>query len=359
MKKVLSLVLTAALTVSMLAGCTSKTATQESSTSAESTTAENTATDTKTEETAESTDTAATANTGETTKVAAMFFSLEGEFFKYFDDLLKENCTMLGYAYESQSSNGDALTMIQQIENAVAGGADLIFVWASSGAEVSDACAAAQKAGVKVLAFVQNPGEESVDVFRGSDETMCGEAIAALAKSWADDQYGADAGEGVISTVLFGNTDSAEQKERYEAMEASLKEDKRFNILESAGIEASTIKAQEATENMFSKYGQIDCILTTGGEMVLGVIAYAISEGSPVEDVTQMGIFGTEMNSELANYMKAGVLKGSVLNGGKTEDNVKEIAGIIDSLLKGEKVDNFSAVDMAQITADNLAEYGY
>jgi ABC-type sugar transport system substrate-binding protein len=357
MKKLVSLVLATVLTLSMVTGCSS---TKTADTSA-STTETKTQEATTTTDTTKTTDTKAsdTASTGETKKISALFFSLEGEFFKYFDGLLKENCTTLGYVYESQSSNGDALTMIQQIENSVANGSDLIFVWASSGAEVADACKAAREAGVKVMAFVQNPGEDSVDVFRGSDETMCGQAIAELAKTWADDQYGKDAQAGAIKTVLFGNTDSAEQKERFEAMEASLKEDARFNILEATGIEASTVKAQEATENMFSKYGQIDCILSTGGEMALGVIAYVTSDGSPVKDVTKFGIFGTEMNSELANYMKAGVLKGSVLNGGKQEDNTKAMAEIMDKLLKGEKVDSFSPVDMGKLTKDNLAEYGY
>ena len=354
-KRALSLVLSVALMMSLLTGCSTKAnetsgGDNSGNTSGEVTTAA---------EATEGASQGGTQEAGEAKKVTGLFFTLEGEFFTFFDSMLKENCTTYGLEYKSQSSNGDALTMIQQIENEVASGTDLLFVWASSGPEVADALTKARESGVKVVAFVQDPGENARDVFRGSDETMCGETIAELAKEWADKQYGADAAAGTIKTEIFCNTDSAEQKERFEAIQATLKEDARFTILEAAGIEASTVKAQEATENMFIKYGEVDCILTTGGEMVLGSIAYVLSDGSPVKDPTQLGLFGTEMNSELASYMKDGILKGSVLNGGNPADNVKEIAAIIDKLLKGEAVDCFSPVDMGKLTIDTLANYGF
>ena len=290
-------------------------------------------------------------------KVTALFISLEGEYFTIFDKLLKEGLEAKGYVYESQSCNMDSVTMIEQIENAVAGGTDLIWMWAPNGDVVSDACKAAREQGVLVYAFIQNPGDEACDVFRGTDEKICGESVAEMTMEWADKEY-TDAADGTIKTVIFGNTDSSQQKERFEAIQSKIAEDPRFDVLESVAMETSTVAAQSATENMFSKYGDIDCFITTGGEFALGVLAYTHSESCPV-DASAVAVFGTELNEEVASYIKDGTLKGTIMNGGIVTENIATQIDQMDKLLKGEEVEHFSIVDMGKVTIENLSDYGF
>ena len=290
-------------------------------------------------------------------KVTALFFSLEGEFFQMFDGMLKEQLEAKGYEYESQSSNADPVTMIEQIENAVAGGTDAIWTWAVSGEAIADACKRAREAGVIVYSFVQDPGEEACDVFRGTDEQDCGYSIVEMAMEWADKNY-PDAEAGSIKTVIYGNEDSTQQKERFEAVKEKIKEDPRFEVLEEVSLEASTVAAQTTTENMFGKYGEIHCIITPAGEMALGVLAYTHSEGSPVAP-TELAVFGTELNEEIASYIKDGSLIGTIMNGGVPAENVTAQVEQLDKLLQGETVDHFSPVDMGKVTIDNVAQYGY
>lgn len=292
-------------------------------------------------------------------KVTALFYSLEGEYFSILDTLLEENITGYGYQYESQSSNNDSLAMIEQIENAVAGGTDCIWIWTLNGPTVADALASAKAQGVKVLAFVADPGPDARDVFRGSDSVYSGECISEMAIEWADEVYGADAEAGSINTILIGTTSQTEMKERLEGMESKIKTDPRFNILEVVDNESSTVAAQQVTENMFNKYGDIDCFITSGGELALGVIGYTTSPGSPVEDHQKFGIFGTEINEELASYMEQDIYDGSVVNGGRIDDNIKVMAEIIDGLLTGKEMDAEIPVDMGLLTKDQLADYGY
>lgn len=293
-------------------------------------------------------------------KVTALFYSLEGEYFSILDTLLEENITGYGYQYESQSSNNDSLAMVEQIENAVANGTDCIWIWTLNGPTVADALKSAREnEGVKVLAFVSDPGVDARDVFRGSDSVYSGECISQLAMEWADKVFGEDAEEGSINTILIGSTTQTEMKERLEGMESKIKTDPRFNILEVVDNESSTVAAQQVTENMFNKYGEIDCFITSGGEIALGVIGYTTSEGSPVKDHEKFGIFGTEINEELASYMKEDIYDGSVVNGGKIEDNIKVMAQIIDDLLTGKELDSEIPVDMGLLTKDLLADYGY
>lgn len=353
-KKLLGILLTVAMVSSMLVGCGGSTDTQGDANQV----TEQQGTEADAEAAAGDAADAVPESDAEGQKITALFFSLEGEFFQMFDGLLKEGLEAKGYTYESQSSNADPVTMIEQLENAVAAGTDAIWMWAVSGEAVADACKAAREAGVKVYAFVQNPGEDACDVFRGTDETACGEAIAEMAMEWADKEY-ADAEAGTIKTIIMGNTDSSQQKERYEAMQAKLAEDERFEILEAVAIEASTVAAQTTTENMFSKYGEIDCVLTPAGEMGLGVLAYTHSEGSPIEDPTTVAVFGTELSEEIASYIKDGSMKGTIMNGGVPAENVAAQVDQLDKLLKGEAVDAFSAVDLGKVTIDNVTQYGY
>lgn len=347
-KRLLSLVAAVAMTAALVMGCGSNNA------------AGNGSTDTTADTAKAAADAAAdsVADAGEGgKKITALFFSLEGEFFQMFDGMLKEQLESKGYTYESQSSNADPVTMIEQIENAVAGGTDAIWTWSVSGEAIADACKNARSKGVIVYSFVQDPGEEACDVFRGTDETDCGNAIAEMAMEWADKNY-ADAEDGAIKTVIYGNEDSTQQKERYEAVKAKIAEDPRFEVLETVSLQASTVSAQTTTENMFSKYGEINCIITPSGEMALGVLAYTHSESSPVA-ATDVAVFGTELNEEIASYIKDGSLIGTIMNGGVPAENVKAQAEQIDKLLKGETVDHFSPVDMGKVTLDNVAQYGY
>ncbi len=292
-------------------------------------------------------------------KVTALFFSLEGEYFSVIDQCLRDNITSYGYQYESQSSNSDALTMVEQIENAVANGTDCIWIWSLNGATVADALKSARDQGVKVLAFVSDPGRDACDVYRGSDNIYSGECISQLAIEWADREYGKDAPEGSINTVLIGSTAMSEMKERVEGMEQKIATDKRFNVLEVVDAEMSTVAAQQVAENMFNKYGDIDCFITSGGEVALGVISYTTAPGSPITDHQKFGIFGTEINEEMASYMKDDIYDGSVVNGGLIQNNVKVMAEIINGLLQGETLEPVMPVDMGLLTKEQLTEYGY
>ena len=343
MKKTIAMLIAVIMVLSLFAGCGSNAAPQAAAPAADPQAAA---------------DAAAETLSGESKKVTALFFTLEGEYFTILDTILKEKLEALGYTYESQSSNFDPLTMITQIENAVAGGTDLIWVWALSGDIIADACAAARQKGVKVYSFVQDPGEASCDVFRGTDEVACGTKIGELVIAWAD-KYHKDAAPGSIKTIVYGNTDSVSQKTRFEYMQSTIAADPRFEILEAVAMQDSTAAAQATTENMFAKYDQIDCIVTGGGEYVKGVLAYTLSEASPVKDPKAMCVVGTEIDAELASYIRDGYLFGSIMNGGAIEGNLQVRVEQMDKLLRGEPVDHYSPVDMGVITVDNLAENGY
>lgn len=365
-KRILGIALAAAMGTMMLAGCGDSSASStaaSSSAKAESAKTESTKEASTKEESskAESTETAEADADLTGKKVCALFFSLEGEFFSQFDNWMKEGLEAKGIEYTSQSSNMDDVMMIEQIENAVANQNDLIYVWATNGAAVHDACKAALDQGAMVYCFVQDPGEDARTRARGTDEVECGDAIASFAIKWADENR-PDAEPGSIRTLIFGNESSTNQKERTDALEEALKADGRFDIVERLQVELSEVAGQSTAENMFAKYGDtIDCIACVSGNQVIGTCAYLQSEANITEDPEGMCIVGCEVTEALADLMRKGLYDGAAVPGGNPYENISVQIDEIEKLLSGDTslVGGFSAVDIGRCSIENLEEFGY
>ena len=282
------------------------------------------------------------------------------QFFNLFNTLLEEGLTAQGVEYNGQSANNDDVTLITQLENAVANGADLCWVWAVNGDAVADACKAAMDAGTMVYTFVQDPGEGNRTRARGTDEEMVGEAIGQIAAQWADENR-ADAGDGEISTIIFGNTSSTNQKERTDAIVANL--DSRFTVTENVDVELSTPEAKTTMENMVAKYGDtIDCYICVSGNQVIGICSYLESDACMI-DKDKVGVIGCEITEELADYINKGLYYGGAVVGGNPMVNAEaQVEEVLTRLAEGPDAygdETFSPVEVTVVDSTNLAEYGY
>lgn len=100
----------------------------------------------------------------------------------------------------------DVSNQLNQIQNAVASGADIIYIFpAGDGETYYDVCQAAHEAGVKTLMSNNYAGEGGADAYVGSDEFQMGVMMAAMVSKWADDTY-PDAGAGEVSVLAVEST---------------------------------------------------------------------------------------------------------------------------------------------------------
>ena len=98
-------------------------------------------------------------------------------------------------AFESAGAKVDVLdaatqisTQLQQIQNAVTKGTDIIYVFPVGDAEAyHDPLVAARQAGVKVIVSNNDPGEGAYDVYVGSEEFYMGAMQAAMVSKWIGD----------------------------------------------------------------------------------------------------------------------------------------------------------------------------
>lgn len=353
-KKLFSIALATALGAALFAGCGSSSDSSSASSAADASSAAEASSASETSEASASGEL-----TGEGKKVTALFFSLEGEYFTQLDGWLKEGLEAKGYEYESQSSNFDAVTQIEQIENATAGGTTALWVWASDGRQVADALKNAREQGVIVYSFVQDPGEGASDMVRGTDEEVVGTTLAELAIEWIDENK-PDAADGSVRTVFISNENSEEQKTRCDTAIALLEQDSRIDMLEVVVSDGTTVTAQSTAENLFTKYnGGIDLIVSSGGEDALGVCAYLDSESCVAEDPVAIGNVSVEITTELADYMNRGIYDACAVNGGNIYNNIQTQVDELDKLINGEIEGGFSAVEVGRCTPDTLADFGY
>jgi ribose transport system substrate-binding protein len=371
-KKILSIALAASMCAAIFAGCGSNEESSKDSSPASEVSTEDTSekseapaedssetSENSSSDTSEGSGEAVDSTRGEGYSVTALFFSLEGEYFTFLDDLLRTGLEDLGYAYESQSSNMDPVAQIEQIENATAKGTDLIWVWALDGNAVTDACKKARENGVLVYAFAQILGDDAANISRSTDEVAVGNAVGELTVGWLDDNY-PDAEDGAVKTIFIQNRNNDALAERSDNSLAAIEKDPRIEVLESPIGDGTTVNAQEIVENMVAKYGdEIDLFVSTGGEAALGVCAYLDSESCIFEDPAAIGNVSVEINEELASYMKDGLYDAAAVSGGNIAENIATQVDEIDKLIHGEIEDGFSAVDTGMCTIDNLSEFGY
>lgn len=184
MKKLaLSILLTGVLAAGLLAGCGSSSASTAGTAASE-------------------TGSGASAAQGGTVKVALSLADASDYYIG----------TMVGAAVESAfkeagaktqilDAGSDVQTQINQIQNAITSGVNIIYVFPTGdGPSYTDVLTQAKEAGVKTIISNNYPGDGVADAYVGNDEFEMGVMMAAMVSNWADQTY-PDAGEGEVAVL--------------------------------------------------------------------------------------------------------------------------------------------------------------
>ncbi len=237
-KKVLSVLLTVALTATMLAGCGNKeTASTEEPDSAEKTTQEAEPAK-KAEETAEEAD-------GDTYKVILITMDSTDQHWVSVDKGAKQAADELGnveYKWMAPDKKDDA-QQIERVNNAIADGADAIMIAANGPDAITASLQEAVDAGIKII-YVDSPANLEAEATFATDNQAAGktageEMIKALEEKGIT--------EGKIGIVnVNSSTDSALKREAgfREAFEGN-----GFELLETQYGEGDAAKSQDIADN--------------------------------------------------------------------------------------------------------------
>ncbi len=109
------------------------------------------------------------------------FPTLQEERWQTEKDLAEEKSKELGANFIYQDANTDATTQNSQIENLITQGIDVLIIGAADTKAAATGVAAAQEAGIPVIAYLRMVDSDKLDCFVGYDFVRIGEIMAEAA----------------------------------------------------------------------------------------------------------------------------------------------------------------------------------
>ena len=337
MKKIISIVSAAALIATMAAGCSST---------------EKAPADTATEDTANTENTESTANTdaegGDTSSEGGRIFGytcMDGTnpFFVALENSIREVVEANGDTLISMDPANDSNTQIDQIEDMISRGVEVMFVNPVDADGIIPALDMLKEADIPMFGFDTQVGDMSYLVsYAGSDNYnagyVCGVDLAEKVPEGGDILV-------IDSPTMQSITD------RVDGFLAAIEESGvAFNIVgQQDGQGNQQVSNQKATDMLTANP---DVVAIFGGNDPTALGAYTAADAAGLSPMIY-GVDGSpDVKALLGSTMMEGTGAQSPMTIGKT------IAETAYSWLNGEEVEKFIPIETFLITADNVAEYG-
>ncbi len=346
-KKVLSIMVCTMLTISMLAGCGSKTTTT-------------TETATETETTTESTTDSAAATdeakqTSEKQIIGYATSAVNSDFMQSLADAVKEKAAQEGYECQVASADGDANTQIEQIENFITMGVSVIVILPVNPDGLTDVCKKAEEAGVKTVAFTQQI--EGATTFVGAaSEQEIGQSVAQLGNDWANATF-PDAKDKEIKVAVFGYSGTPDSADRSNALKEAAESNPKYDVIYIEPEDNSQGSGQKAAENMFTSNPDIQLVLCYNTAYSLGVNEYVMST-KVVQDLSKFATFGSDNSEQAVAAVESSISDKAVLRGfvslGDLTSITNDVWTPIKVVLDGGTLDPEYRGELSLITTENV-----
>jgi ribose transport system substrate-binding protein len=266
------------------------------------------------------------------------------------DQAFREKCDELGVEYNILDARGEPMRQVNQIQDLMTKGVDVIVVWPVSGQAIVPVLRQVQQEGIPVLianSKIHESGFELVKGFAGPDNITQGVYAAQMMAE-------ALGGEGKIVEVM-GTPGYITAEERsagfHQEIEANYP---GLEIIETQPANWNREKSQEVMENYLTKYdeGEIDGVYVGDDNMGVGAINAIKSAGRGSNlKMTSATMFADGYDEMIAGDILYGTLYQSPI------DDANYTAEIALKLAKGEEVDFFNYFETPKVTDENIDEY--
>lgn len=346
-KKLVSILLAAAMTVSLMA-CGSSAGTTEAPAAAEPA-AEGTEEAADKEEPVEDTAPAEEASSAEDVKATVIWRAFDDQFQSGFRIIMQnEEEKAGGIALDMQDAANDVSTAISKLEAALTKGTDVVAICAPDRESTETMAQKCNDEGVPAVFFNMEPMETTMQNYEniyyvGAQAKESGEMCAqALINYWNGNTELADKnGDGVLQlVVLQGEIGQQDVVLRTQAYEETLKaQGIKYEILAMDTANWDQAQALDKMNAWITAYGidGIEGVLCNNDNMAMGAVQACINNGynsgNPEEFVPIVGI---DANIDALEAMKAGSLLGTVLNDRLNQSNA--IINVIKAAKEGTEV---------------------
>lgn len=269
------------------------------------------------------------------------------------EEILKEQ----GYDATIVGCEENSAKQIEQIENFITSGCDLIMVHPNDADAVEEVCGRALDEGIKVMCW-DNPMENTTANWV-LDNTELGKEIGKTAAAFINEHYTAD---NKAQVCVMGKPDTQVLLERQNGIEAGLKENCKDNYEIVATIDGVVNnEVQSKAESVLQ--ANPDCKVWVGvgaGAMIGANTALLAKYGGAGKIPEDCGVITTDVTSEQLDSLEAGdeAVRAIVGFEGSNTDTAQACFGMFKRILDGEDFSKDKNVyrPTMEINADNIAE---
>ena len=269
------------------------------------------------------------------------------------DQILKDN----GYEATIVGCEENSGKQIEQIENFITAGCDLIMVHPNDADAVEEVCGRAMKEGIKVMCW-DNPMENTTANWV-LDNTELGKEIGKTAAAFINEHYTAD---NKAQVCVIGKPDTQVLLERQNGIEAGLEEFCEDNYEIVATIDG-VVNNEEQTKAETVLQAHPDCKVWVGvgaGAMIGSNTALLAKYGGAGKIPEDCGVITTDVTKEQLDSLQAGdeAVRAIVGFEGSNTDTAQACFEMFEKILSGE---DFSADKnvyrpLCEINMDNIEE---
>lgn len=337
---VVSLMLTAVMGASFLAGCKGS----ESSSSAGGTGSKT--------DSVSSGAVSAGSSAGETSasgkksyKIGVTYADLSNSVWAEEADAIEAMATELGHEVTVLDCGNDASTQITQIENFVANGCDAIIIGATDIGSINSAAQEAIDKGVIVEAFGTEMMTYTTTLL--ADNSAAGELLAEEAAKWVEEHYNGAAKIGLVN--YYESPDCVARAEAFTAKIGELSPDSEIVAEGSAG---TAVVGMELAENFMQANPDMGVIFCIGDGAASGVLQAVISSGR----ADQIGVFSCDGTVECLSQMAQGAPLIADCSFGAGWELGEAQLQLVLNILEGREYEKITRLPNTIVTYDNLQE---
>ncbi|MCH1978291.1 sugar ABC transporter substrate-binding protein [Lawsonibacter sp. OA9] len=364
-RKVISILLTAAMVVTMATGCV-KQETVEGETAAVSE-KENADADTATDFVLEpvdikeygaapnitdfvpeDADTSGTKEDGTPWKIAWSSLSNAEESLAHMTELMEGMSEEMGFELVTFDAQADPQKQTSDINNAISQGCDALIVAPIDSSSQNSVMKKAKDAGMVVL-NVQNTvtDEESYDHYIGPDDTAAAQQAASLLMNALPD--------GGKIVMVEGNPGETCQINRTKGFKAVISQYPEYELLEEQGcLNWSTAECMSVMESYLSKYPEIDGVFCQW-DIGCGTCIQAAEGAGRADDIVFVSVDGTQAG--LDAVAEGGCWKGLSMQDFNTNSQIQVLAALASLNGDGDKVEKMLYTPNICITEENAKNF--
>lgn len=338
MKKTMVMCLVASMMAAMLTACGSGSETAESSTAP--------AAETNTESTDGEAEEASSGVDYSGLTIAWSPANLTNELQVTLTDDLTAELSQLGCTMLTADPSSDPTKQVEQVENYIAQGVDMILMSPVDAAACGVVVTEAAEAGIPMM--IVNCKLDNLDealCYVGCDDTTAGETLM---------QYVADelGGNGTIA-ILRGPDGLDAQIKRTAGFDTVLSANAGLTVFDSQAADWETAKAMSITEDWLQTT-ELSAVVCENDEMAVGAVEAIKGEGLSCDDVMVVGIDGIDsaVASIAAGEMRATLLQDADAIAAKTVEVMCQFFEQGESTIDAEYI-----IPWTLINADNVSDF--